>query len=97
MTRVHDYPGAPAGSAPPPGGGSREGLDLFDVLALAWAQKGFIALIFAVLFAAGVAAVLLLVKPSYEAESRLLVLLENDPTPSAAGAGGAFMLDQIMQ
>jgi uncharacterized protein involved in exopolysaccharide biosynthesis len=97
MTRVHDYPGAPAGSAPPPGGGSREGLDLFDVLALAWAQKGFIALIFAVLFAAGVAAALLLVKPSYEAESRLLVLLENDPTPSAAGAGGAFMLDQIMQ
>lgn len=74
-----------------------DGLDLFDVIALAWSEKGFIAIIFAVLFAIGVAASLTLIKPSFEAQSRLLVLLENDPTPAAAGAGGAFMLDQIMQ
>ncbi|MBO6729710.1 MAG: hypothetical protein JJ884_07280 [Maricaulis sp.] len=79
------------------GGARSDGLDLFDVIALAWSERGFIVIVFAVLFAIGVAASLTLIKPSFEAQSRLLVLLENNPTPAAAGAGGAFMLDQIMQ
>jgi len=92
------HPSAPrGGNAPLSADAGSGGLDLFDVIALAWSQRGFIALVFAVLFAIGVAASLTLLKPSYEAETRLLVLLEDDPTPAAAGAGGAFMLDQIMQ
>lgn len=92
------YSNAPRGGDQPLRGSARsDGLDLFDLIALAWSERGFIALVFAVLFAVGVTASLTLVKPSFEAQSRLLILLENDPTPAAAGAGGAFMLDQIMQ
>lgn len=97
MTRTYPTSGQPIGrdslSAKP----DREDLDLFDVIALAWSEKGFIAIVFAVLFTVGAIASLTLLKPSYTSESRLLVLLEEDPTPSAAGAGGAFMLPQIMQ
>ncbi len=88
---------ANSGSGAPPVEPGGRGLDLFDVIALAWSQRGVIALIFAVVFAVGVATSLTMLEPSYEAESRLLVLLEDNPTPAAAGAGGAFMLDQIMQ
>lgn len=97
MTRAYPNPGRPYGQATPSGQPDRGELDLFDVIALAWSEKGFIALVFAVLFALGAAASLTMLKPSYTAESRLLILLENDPTPNAAGAGGAFMLPQIMQ
>jgi uncharacterized protein involved in exopolysaccharide biosynthesis len=97
MTRAYPNPGRPNGQATPSGQQDRGELDLFDVIALAWSEKGFIALVFAVIFAIGAAASLTLLKPSFTAESRLLILLENDPTPTAAGAGGAFMLPQIMQ
>lgn len=97
MTRASNSSAPPSGYSTLSAPADRGGLDLFDVIALAWSQRGFIALIFAVLFALGVAASLTLVKPSYEAQTRLLILLEGDPTPAAAGTGGAFMLDQIMQ
>ena len=97
MTRAyHDTGSASAGTAGTIDAPRRE-LDLFDVIALAWSQKGFIALIFAVIFAGGVAASMTLLKPSYTAETRLLVLLDSNPTPTAAGVGDAFMLDQVMQ
>jgi uncharacterized protein involved in exopolysaccharide biosynthesis len=36
--------------------------------------------------------------PTYEAQTRLLVILdENDLAPGAAGSGGAFTLDQVME
>ncbi|WP_297733070.1 Wzz/FepE/Etk N-terminal domain-containing protein [uncultured Maricaulis sp.] len=97
MTRAyHDTGSAQAGAVGTVDAPRRE-LDLFDVIALAWSQKGFIALIFAVIFAVGVAASLILLQPSYTAETRLLVLLDSNPTPTAAGVGDAFMLDQVMQ
>ena len=78
--------------------GGAESLDLFDVIALAWSQRGFIFIIFAIIFAIGATASIMLLQPSYEAQSRLLVVLDaNDPTPGAAGSGGAFELDQVMQ
>ena len=75
---------APAGG--PVASGRRE-LDLFDVVALAWAERGFIAIVFAVIFTLGVAGAMLTLKTSYTAESRFLVLLNEDPTPAAAGWG----------
>ncbi len=89
--------GPGTGHTAPAGRGRRE-LDLFDLLALAWSQKLFILLIFLLLFVpmAGVAWVLL--KPEYVAQSRLLVLLDpEDQAPGAAGSGGAFTLDQVLE
>jgi uncharacterized protein involved in exopolysaccharide biosynthesis len=97
MTRAFDNSGHPAGPSGLSAAPARRELDLFDVLALAWSERGFIALVFAVLMAIGVAASLLLLKPSYQAEARLLVLLNEDPTPAAAGWGDGFMLNQVMQ
>jgi uncharacterized protein involved in exopolysaccharide biosynthesis len=76
---------------------SRGQLDLFDVIALAWSERGFIVLVFAILFAAGATASVLLLKPSYQAHLPLIVMLEDNAAPATAGLGGAFMLDQIMQ
>jgi len=40
----------------------------------------------------------LVLKPEYVAQSRLLVLLDpEDQAPGAAGSGGAFTLDQVLQ
>ncbi|WP_339334910.1 Wzz/FepE/Etk N-terminal domain-containing protein [uncultured Maricaulis sp.] len=97
MTRAYHDSGPASAAALGSAHSSRGELDLFDVIALAWSQKGFILLIFAVIFAVGVAASLTLLKPSYTAETRLLVLLDANPTPNAAGVGDAFMLDQVMQ
>lgn len=97
MTRASDISGSPAGQAGVSAASGRRELDLFDVLALAWAERGFIALVFAVLFALGVAGAMLTMKTSYTAESRFLVLLNEDPTPAAAGWGDGFMLNQVMQ
>jgi uncharacterized protein involved in exopolysaccharide biosynthesis len=97
MNRASDTTGHPAGPAGVSAASGRRELDLFDVLALAWAERGFIALVFAVLFALGVAGAMLTLKTSYTAESRFLVLLNEDPTPAAAGWGDGFMLNQVMQ
>lgn len=79
-------------------GGSRRDLDLFDLIALLWAQK-FLALIIALLIFIPIALFAITsLKPSYEAVSRLLVIQDdNDLAPGAAGSGGAFTLDQVMQ
>ena len=97
MTRASEISGHPAGPVYLSDTPARRELDLFDLLSLAWMQRGFIALVFAVLFAIGVTASLLLLKPTYTAETRLLVLLNDDPTPAAAGWGDGFMLNQVMQ
>ncbi len=97
MTRAYHDTGSAEVRAAGTADTSRRELDLFDVIALAWSQKGFIALIFAVIFAVGVGVSLTLLKPSYTAETRLLVLLDSNPTPTAAGVGDAFMLDQVLQ
>lgn len=97
MTRAWNNSGHPAGASNLSADSPRQELDLFDVLALAWSERGFIVLVAAVLMAIGVAASLTLLKPSYTAESRLLVLLNDDPTPAAAGWGDGFMLNQVMQ
>lgn len=93
---------SPAGrTAAPQGshrGDERGELDLYDLIELAWAQRVLIILVFAFLFAVGAGAAILLIKPSYEAQARLLLILDDaDPTPGTAGAGGAFVLDQVLQ
>ena len=93
---------SPAGrTAAPQGahrGDGRGELDLYDLIELAWAQRVLIILVFAVLFAIGAGAAMVLIKPSYEAQARLLLILDDaDPTPGTAGAGGAFVLDQVLQ
>mgnify|MGYP001443231404 CR=1 FL=1 len=81
-----------------PRGDERGELDLYDLVELAWAQRVLIILVFAVLFAVGAGAAIMLIKPSYEAQARLLLILDDaDPTPGTAGAGGAFVLDQVLQ
>ncbi|WP_417483973.1 GumC family protein [Maricaulis salignorans] len=97
MTRDQDIAGSNEGRVTGLGSGARGDLDLFDVIALAWSEKGFIALIFALLFAIGVALSLTMLKPSYEARSSLMILQDDNPTPATAGAGGAFTLAQVMQ
>jgi len=97
MTQFPPNPGSPQGSHSPSPQAGRGDLDLFDVIALTWSERGFIVLVFAALFSLGVAASLTMLKPSYTANLPLLIMLEDDPTPAAAGMGGAFMLDQIMQ
>ena len=73
-------------------------MDLYDLIELAWAQRVVIILVFAVLFAVGAGAAIMLIKPSYEAQARLLLILDDaDPSPGTAGAGGAFVLDQVLQ
>ncbi|MCC5982436.1 MAG: hypothetical protein JJU26_12045 [Oceanicaulis sp.] len=81
-----------------PAGHARRELDLFDLLALAWSQKLFILLIFLLLFVPMAGAAWVLLKPEYVAQSRLLVLLDpEDQAPGAAGSGGAFTLDQVLE
>jgi len=73
-------------------------LDLFDLAAFVWTQK-LLALVVAVIFFIPLAFLAwAALTPTYEAESRLLVILdENDLAPGAAGSGGAFTLDQVME
>ncbi len=85
-----------------PGGNTagitRREVDLFDLAAFAWSSKVLIAVVFAALFIPMAVGAWVFIKPSYEAQSRLLVLLDaEDPTPGAAGSGGAFMLDQMLE
>ena len=85
MTRASHFSGPQPAPAGGPAASGRRELDLFDVVALAWAERGFIAIVFAVIFTLGVAGAMLTLKTSYTAESRFLVLLNEDPTPAAAG------------
>lgn len=76
----------------------RPELDLFDLIALAWSQRIFIVLVSLVIFLPLSIAAYLSLTPTYTAGSRLLVIMdEDDLTPGAAGSGGEFMFDQIMQ
>lgn len=97
MLLMESTRGTASGNSAPAGMGRRE-IDLFDLIALAWAQKGFILLIFLVLFLPLAGAAWFVLKPEYVAQSRLLVLLDpEDQAPGAAGSGGAFTLDQVLQ
>jgi uncharacterized protein involved in exopolysaccharide biosynthesis len=97
MTNQNSIPGRSSPRSTAQTARVRGELDLFDVIALAWSEKGFIALVFAVLFAAGVAATLTLLKPTYTADMQLMINLEDNPAQTTAGRGGAFMVPQIMQ
>lgn len=97
MVRMESTRGPGSGNSAPAGSGRRE-LDLFDLLALAWSQKVFILIVFLVLFVPMAGAAFFVLKPEYVAQSRLLVLLDaDDQAPGAAGSGGAFTLDQVLQ
>lgn len=73
-------------------------IDLFDLIAFVWTQKFLAIFVALVVFIPLAALVYSSIKPTYEATSRLLVILdEEDPTPGAAGSGGAFTLDQVME
>ena len=79
-------------------GGSRRDLDLFDLIALLWAQKALAIVTALIVFVPIALLAVTQVTPSYEAVSRLLVIQDdNDLAPGAAGSGGAFTLDQVMQ
>jgi uncharacterized protein involved in exopolysaccharide biosynthesis len=79
-------------------GRTRRELDLVDLVAIAWTQRLFIILITLLIFIPLAVGAYLSLKPTYTAGSRLLVIMDDeDLTPGAAGAGGEFMFDQIMQ
>lgn len=84
-------------ASPPKGAGEKGEIDLFDLVEMAWAERGFILILFLLIAVMGAAASFVFLKPVYESHARMLVLLDQDPTPGAAGAGGAFTLDQVMQ
>ncbi len=76
----------------------RRELDLVDLVAIAWTQRLFIILITLLLFIPLAVAAYMSLTPTFTAGSRLLVIMDDeDLTPGAAGAGGEFMFDQIMQ
>ena len=82
----------------PPGQASRRELDIFDLAAFVWTQMGVAIVVALIAFIPLAALVMISVNTSYEATSRLLVILDDsDLTPGAAGTGGAFILDQVME
>lgn len=73
-------------------------IDLFDLIAFVWTQKLLALFIAAVVFVPLALFAYVSIQPSFEATSRLLVIQdEEDLTPGAAGSGGAFTLDQVME
>ncbi len=73
-------------------------LDLFDLAAFVWTQKLLALFVAIILFIPLAFLAWNALTPTYQAQSRLLVILdENDLTPGAAGSGGAFTLDQVME
>ncbi|AZU04409.1 lipopolysaccharide biosynthesis [Glycocaulis alkaliphilus] len=97
MSLMESTRGSGTGNSGPAGHARRE-LDLFDLLALAWSQKLLIVIVFVLLFLPMAGAAWFVLKPEYVAQSRLLVLLDpEDQAPGAAGSGGAFTLDQVLQ
>lgn len=98
MSQTQSYFGSNSHNAQGAPSHAQGDLDLFDVAEIAWGERWLIAIIFLVIFVTGATASMLLLKPSFQAHSRLLVVLDqDDPTPGAAGAGGAFMLEQVLQ
>lgn len=97
MSPMESTRGPSSGQTAPAGMARRE-IDLFDLLALAWSQKLLILAVFILLFVPMAGAAWFVLKPEYVAQSRLLVLLDpEDQAPGAAGSGGAFTLDQVLQ
>ncbi|MEO1038233.1 MAG: Wzz/FepE/Etk N-terminal domain-containing protein [Pseudomonadota bacterium] len=93
-----DQTGSGAYGAQGPESNARRELDVFDLAAIAWAQRVFIVLVFLALFIPMALGAYVALQPSYQASARLLILLDGeDPTPGAAGAGEAFIVDQIVQ
>ena len=81
----------------PPRASARE-LDLFDLAAFVWTQKFLAVLVAILVFIVLAFLVWSALTPTYQAQSRLLIILDdNDLTPGAAGSGGAFTLDQVME
>ena len=73
-------------------------LDLFDLAAFVWTQKLLALLVAIIVFIPLAFLAWNALTPTYEAQSRLLVILDDtDLTPGAAGSGGAFTLDQVME
>lgn len=73
-------------------------LDLFDLAAFVWTQKLLAILVALIVFIPLAVLAWISLKPSYEATSRLLVILDDaDLTPGAAGSGGEFTIDPVMQ
>lgn len=73
-------------------------LDLFDLAAFVWTQKLLALLIATLVFIPLAVLAWTSLTPTYEATSRLLVILDDaDLTPGAAGSGGAFTIDPVMQ
>ncbi|MFW5660730.1 MAG: Wzz/FepE/Etk N-terminal domain-containing protein [Oceanicaulis sp.] len=90
--------GAGAGADEPRRGAQARELDLFDLIAFVWVKKLLAALVALALFLPLAFVAFVMIKPSYEATGRLLVILDpTDLTPGAAGSGGAFTIDQVMQ
>lgn len=80
------------------GGAPARELDLFDLAAFIWTQKLLAAAITLILFVPLAVLAWTSLTPTYEATSRLLVILDDsDLTPGAAGSGGAFIIDPVMQ
>ncbi|MGJ3230416.1 MAG: GumC family protein [Oceanicaulis sp.] len=79
------------------GAPSRE-LDLFDLAAFVWTEKLLAFLVAALVFVPVAVLAWVSLTPTYEATSRLLVILDDtDLTPGAAGSGDAFIIDPVMQ
>lgn len=73
-------------------------LDLFDLIAFVWVRKLVAIVIAVIVFFPLAFLAFIAIKPAYEASSRLLIIQdEEDLTPGAAGSGGAFTLDQVME
>lgn len=73
-------------------------LDLFDLAAFVWTQKLLALMVAIIVFIPLAVLAWSALTPTYVATSRLLVILDDrDLTPGAAGSGGAFIIDPVMQ
>ncbi len=73
-------------------------LDLFDLVAFVWTQKLLAFVVAIIVFVPLAFLAWNALIPTYEAQSRLLVILDgSDSAPETAGAGGAFIIDQVME
>ncbi|XBQ15676.1 MAG: Wzz/FepE/Etk N-terminal domain-containing protein [Oceanicaulis sp.] len=90
--------GAQSGAGEPHARAETRELDLFDLAAFVWTKKLLAILVTVLVFVPAAVLAWFALEPVWRAESRLLVILDqSDLTPGAAGSGGAFTLDQVMQ